>query len=44
MYGTAIRPMRTRKIRNHDGAVVRVQRPSRQVEFRVALAEQTGRR
>jgi len=41
---SARQPMRARKIRDHEGAVVYIKQHSRQVELRDALAEQTGSR
>lgn len=41
---SARQPMRARKIRDHEGVVIRVKVQSRQVEIRDALAEQTGSR
>jgi hypothetical protein len=44
MYGTSHQTFRTGSFRAEDGCRIRRQRPSRQAQLRVALAEQTGSR
>jgi hypothetical protein len=44
MHATSHETFRTRTLRTEDGCRVRTQRPSRQRQRQVALAEQTGMR